>query len=363
MLDYLLKTLLRMHLAPRREAALYDRKKAHRTRSEKRSTNAASLLSLSNNSLWKKKHKSLCNALAKELVRYDGDRTKKGPQVILKALQNHSGRKPTGSVSASASASTSASTSASASASTFTSGDGNLPEEDLDDILEEHLEFNQDGDLDNIEEDLDLDFNEEVQNVGNPSSSSSSEKESSANKIKALKVVLTMLVESPSINYAIDAAYVKRLAHTGKEFTDDEATLVAKLANLLRPYVPKRRPGKGTRTVASLAHVALRAPIVLLANAVLRATGYHNFTRSISPEVSPSATHSIHIGAVALYEIFLSQRRQRFVIPGLPITRVESVTNPRENADAIIWAFFDFNKVTSICNRHKLDFHKKYIYR
>jgi hypothetical protein len=175
-----------------------------------------------------------------------------------------------------------------------------------------------------------------------------------------------MLVESPSINHNITRDYVKNLAHKGKGFTDGEATVVANLANTLRPFVPKRRPGKGTATKASIAHVALRAPIVLLANAVLRATGYHHFTRSISPEVSPSATHSLHIGAVALYEIFLSKRRQLFKVSdasGNPIVNVRSVTKPPTNAEAIIWAIFDFDKVNRVCDRHNLDFYKRYIYQ
>jgi hypothetical protein len=163
MLDYLLKILLRLHLAPIREKTLYDRKKAYRKKAGKTSTNTASQLS---SSLWRRKYKSLCNSLAKELEKHNGDQTQKGPQAILKTLQRHSSRKPTalapevtgGNIAE--------------------DGDENLPEgEDLADIMERYIEINKDVDQDDIEEDLELEFGEDVQQdaegLGTSASSSS----------------------------------------------------------------------------------------------------------------------------------------------------------------------------------------------
>jgi len=80
---------------------------------------------------------------------------------------------------------------------------------------------------------------------------------------------------------------------------------VAKLANVLRPYVPKRRArddGQGGFQ-QSIAHVSLRAPLVLIANTVLQATGYSSFTRRVAPQVSPARLHGLHMGGAALYEV------------------------------------------------------------
>ncbi|KAF9963793.1 hypothetical protein BGZ65_011606 [Modicella reniformis] len=83
-----------------------------------------------------------------------------------------------------------------------------------------------------------------------------------------------MLVESPKISKDIDVNWVKKSAFAGKDFSAD-------LANRLRPFIPKRRPradGKGFQD--SLDNVALRLPIVMIANNVLRSAGYPTYLPS-----------------------------------------------------------------------------------
>jgi len=172
-----------------------------------------------------------------------------------------------------------------------------------------------------------------------------------------------MLVESPKISMDIDANWVKKSAFTGNKFTDHECEVVAALANCLRPFIPKRRPrsdGKGYQD--SLAHVALRAPIVLIANHVLRATGYTDFTRRISPQASSASLHGLQLGAVGLFETLCSKNEGRFDVHdkrGQKLTNYMTIQSSPENKRVMFESFFDMDKVESICNDHGLKFRNR----
>ncbi|KAF9984018.1 hypothetical protein BGZ65_001108, partial [Modicella reniformis] len=138
-------------------------------------------------------------------------------------------------------------------------------------------------------------------------------KEPSRAKLQSLQAILKMLIESPKITNDINSDWVKKSAFAGNDFSDHECQVVAYLANYLRPFIPKRRPrsdGKGFQD--SLAHVVLRAPIVLITNSVLRAAGYPAFTRRISPQASLGSLNGLQLGAVGIYETFCSRNERQF---------------------------------------------------
>ncbi|CAO3565989.1 unnamed protein product [Mortierella alpina] len=186
------------------------------------------------------------------------------------------------------------------------------------------------------------------------------EKEPTRARLRALQALLKMLVESPNIDQEIDVDWVRRSGFAKDDFTDKECSVVVKLANLFRPYAPKRRPTlEGTKTEKPLAHVALRAPFVMIGNAILRASGYPDFTRRIAPQISSGSTHALHLGAVGVYEVLCSEEEGQFDIQdsdGNRITSVKAVTSPPSNKDAVLGSFFDLNEVTRICRKHGLKF-------
>lgn len=103
-----------------------------------------------------------------------------------------------------------------------------------------------------------------------------------------------MLLESPCINDDVDASWVKKTGFSGNNFTDIECRVFADIANRLRPFVPKRRPKPDEHGYRNpMVHVALRAPIVFIANSVPRAAGYIAFTRRTSHQVSPASLHGL----------------------------------------------------------------------
>jgi hypothetical protein len=172
-----------------------------------------------------------------------------------------------------------------------------------------------------------------------------------------------MLVESPKISHDIDWGWVRKSAFSGNDFTEQECRVVADLANLLRPFIPKRRPradGKGYQD--PLAHVALRIPIVLIANSVLRAAGYPAFTRQICPQKSSGSLDGLHLGAVGLFETFCSKKEGQFDVQdadGKPLTNYMNLQSSPRNKRTIFESFFNMSKVESICGNHGLLFRER----
>ncbi|KAG9326808.1 hypothetical protein KVV02_005470 [Mortierella alpina] len=190
----------------------------------------------------------------------------------------------------------------------------------------------------------------------------STAKEPTRTRLKALQALLKMLVESPHIDEEIDIGWVRRSGFAKDQLTDKECSVVAELANLFRPYVPKKRPAlEGTETDKPLAHVALRAPFILIGNVILRASGYPEFTRGlrIAPQISAGSMNALHLGAVGFYEVFCSENENQFDIQDIddnPITSVKAMTSPPNNKDIVLGSFLDMDEVARICRKHGLQF-------
>lgn len=178
--------------------------------------------------------------------------------------------------------------------------------------------------------------------------------------LKSLQAVLAMLLESPTIGTDVDEAVVRGAGHRGNDFTTEECQVVAMLANTLGPFVPKRRPksdGKGTQ--GSIPHVALRAPLVIISNVVLRLAGYPAFTRKLAPEISTSANHALALGAMGIYEVLCSRAENHFDVAkadGSPLTLQMQIFQHPDNKRAIMGSFFDMEKIDKICHDHGLEF-------
>ncbi|KAF9948128.1 hypothetical protein BGZ72_009918 [Mortierella alpina] len=171
--------------------------------------------------------------------------------------------------------------------------------------------------------------------------------------------------ETDTSKEIVDRAWIRKKAFRGSKFEDAECDVVLQLGKLLGPYVPKRRPAiDGVKTRAAIAHVALRAPLALIANAVLRITGYAEFTRRLAPQISVGARHALAIGAVGVYEV-LSGGSGAFVVKdrhGHVVTSRAQITADPENKNAVLGAFFDLSVIDKICSDHGLQFRQRIVY-
>lgn len=183
-----------------------------------------------------------------------------------------------------------------------------------------------------------------------------------AHKLRGLKAICRTLLESAHIHQRVNASWVRKSAFAKDVISDEECRVVCLIVNTLRPYVPRRnhrvkRDGSKTSTPPPL--VCLRAPIVLISNAVMRATGHPDFTRSIASHSSVGTPITLILGAQGFYETLCRSDPGYFDVKdhsGRLITDIASVTNPPENKRSVLGAFMDFDLVEKICSRHDLDF-------
>lgn len=197
--------------------------------------------------------------------------------------------------------------------------------------------------------------------------------------MQGLQAITKMLIESPYITKNITVADVHGATRSGTTFTQHECDVVVQIANMLRPFAPKRVPVKldesdkdhdgsdsmnsTSRIKAPATHFMLCAPIVIMANQVLRATGYHKFCRQLAPEISTGSLQALQLSAQGLYEVLGSSSAGLFDMHdsnNAVITNKISIKSTPTGKDVAFSNFFDLNKIRRICKEHQLIFRHRY---
>lgn len=167
-----------------------------------------------------------------------------------------------------------------------------------------------------------------------------------------------MLVQSSGIDDDIDQNWVQKTGFRDSNFTIEERKTVARLCNILRPYVPKHQPKKEDLDEDPTAHMTLRAPIILIADTLFRVTGYHEFCQSICPQYSAASLHPLPLTSTNIYEMFCSRNGNQFDVfdsDNKVISSVQSATEP-DNKRSVFEGFFDMNTVDRICHENNIRF-------
>jgi hypothetical protein len=131
------------------------------------------------------------------------------------------------------------------------------------------------------------------------------------------------------------------LAHVGEELTPKESEVMSNLANLIRPYSPKRNRNGDLPNL----HPLNLAPLLTLSNIILEATGYPQFRRHVWPTGPPGKPHPLHITSAGLFGI----NKSTFDIDG-----VTSMTRATSQKKQIFDSFFD--DLSAISRRYGLRF-------
>ncbi|KAF9093787.1 hypothetical protein BGX27_001569, partial [Mortierella sp. AM989] len=352
-LEYLLRILLRLHLAPVREKKFKDRVQAAVKAKQDRAAQDQAKRREISPALWKSKVLALCNELS-DVPSWNSKRI----TAIIAQLEKLRMQKLRMNERSEIPLDTDVQI---AGPDDFEFKDVTI----VDSTSVENMLTEPEIDMDDIEEleDLNGDQASPLENVTNEGGYY---KEPSRAHLRSLQTVLRMLLESPCIENQISPEYVRTSGFKDNKFTDHECHVVATLANSLRPFIPKRRLGRnGQRTQPSIPHVALRAPLVIIANTVLQLTGYNQFTRRITPQVSAGSLHGLALGAVGMYEVFCARSPGRFDvkdIEGKPLTGYRNITRFPANKKAVFGAFLDMTKVHRICEDHGLEFADRITY-
>ena len=185
--------------------------------------------------------------------------------------------------------------------------------------------------------------------------------ETSGKQIHRLFTVAKILIHSPHITHNVSNDNVRKALLKNMEATDKELSAVRDIVNWLRPFAPKRvQTETGYRDHTG--HVALCAPMVLIAQAFFDVTNLHKFKGSMCPQTSVGSTMALHLSSGVLYELFGSGGAEQFDIRGSNgsiITTANDAASP-SNKEAVIASIFDLDKVKTICNDYNLDFDNRY---
>ncbi|CAO3572405.1 unnamed protein product [Mortierella alpina] len=370
-LDYLIRILLRLHLAPKREASYKERVARAAQRKKEKASNTKTM----SRSLWGLKLRVLCDELAGYLAsdnrndiriaavlsqiekhrllkpvthmqnlpplqqQFEEIQAKKGPDAVAEEQPQEESGMDLG-----------------------LSDDLVLAAEDIDDFYKEMDELDE-------QEPLEGDENSKHHSsamLGVANDSVPTDREPTRKRLTALQSVMRMLLESPFIERPVNAYDVRQASFSEEDFTEHECEVVASLTNLLRPYTVKRKispKGQG-KTEPPMAHVALRVPLVMIANKILQVAGYPGFMRRIAPQIACGSLHGLHLGAAGFYEA-LGSSTGIFDIRGADgrvITNVSNTTTPPANKGAVVGSFLDIGTVETICKSHGLKFENRICY-
>ncbi|KAL0137307.1 hypothetical protein V8B55DRAFT_1578093 [Mucor lusitanicus] len=149
---------------------------------------------------------------------------------------------------------------------------------------------------------------------------------------------------------------------TAKQFRDVEASVnghqldvCLNIINRLLPYIPATK-----RTWFSKMH---QIPFILLANEVFRAAGYDRFAVKLANIPSTSTLAALHLDVTSIYSIFsVDEVKGRtldlFSYTGEAIT---SRSTALSNADAVFHSIFDLAKINSMMDLYKLQFYHRIV--
>jgi hypothetical protein len=185
-------------------------------------------------------------------------------------------------------------------------------------------------------------------------------KEPSAARLTALQTVTRNLLLSSRIEREnVDVDWVRRSSFSKDDFTIQECEVVSNIVRLLRPFIPRQKVQGQDRLDCH--HPLLLAPFCVLANTILRATGYSHFTRCLSPIPSVSKLHALHLSATGLYETLCGFQVGRFRVcgPDGPITNAPQVTKSMAHKEAMFESFFDMRTINKLCASHGCTFARR----
>ncbi|GJJ74602.1 hypothetical protein EMPS_06960 [Entomortierella parvispora] len=177
--------------------------------------------------------------------------------------------------------------------------------------------------------------------------------EPTSKHVKGLEVVICKLLDlsETDLPTVITDDDFRAYLFTGHKFLHDEIKVAAGIVNLLRPFAPRKdKSGHIPR------HILATGPFVYLANLLLRAMGFQDFTREISPISSAGSIHAIPLGSIGLTQVLCCPDKGHFDVHS---QRGELLSKPElavDHSSLIFAAFFKMETVNSICKAHGLEF-------
>jgi hypothetical protein len=162
--------------------------------------------------------------------------------------------------------------------------------------------------------------------------------------------VTGLLLDKADLPALITPIIVREHLYEAEKFNDNEINVVVRIVNMLRPFTPKRDENNKIHE-----HILTLGPFCLLANNLLRALGYSDFTRRLVPISSCGKSHAIPLNDIGVVETLCAREPRHFDVE-CNGRLVSDTSRAKKNGKAILGAFFDLQIVHDICKQHDLQF-------
>lgn len=160
--------------------------------------------------------------------------------------------------------------------------------------------------------------------------------DSSRRRIQVLVAIIRNLIFKHH-NETITEANIRDLL---SDVTDVEIRTCLLICNRIMPYVPSKE---------NWFTLAYQLPFILMANSILRISGYSKFSINISPLTMPSKLNALFIDAPSLFSLFCSRKIKntdvRLDIYDFSNQKIVSKEVATENKDAVFSSFFDIERI------------------
>ena len=165
--------------------------------------------------------------------------------------------------------------------------------------------------------------------------------DTSRSRLSCLQAVVKHLLSSSCTDITRDDIQ-RELPDT----TEKEVQTQMLIAQTLQPYIPDKQ----NRFV-----VARQIPLCILANDILRTTGYAKFTRQLFPLPRLSYLNALQANAPSLYHMMTSGP-DALLISDFNQKAIDSIEYARSNKHAVFSSIFDMSEITNTCDSYKLKF-------
>ncbi|GJJ73129.1 hypothetical protein EMPS_05487 [Entomortierella parvispora] len=199
-----------------------------------------------------------------------------------------------------------------------------------------------------------------LEQVADPPSNTPPESpaEPSSKHLRGLEAVTCLMLDESGDYQEATHQMVRDHLFEPESYSDSEIDVAVNILNLLRPYTPKKdEEGKIQE------HLFILGPFCHLANNILTALGYHDFTRRLSPVSSCGKDHPLPLTPIGICETLCAQEPGHFDVRDRDAGKVVSLVKvANKNKSVVIGAFFDLEILHNICKKHHLQFEDRLLY-
>lgn len=134
----------------------------------------------------------------------------------------------------------------------------------------------------------------------------------------------------------------------GTSGTENEKQVCLQIASFLLPYMPE----KDKYFVMSR-----QLPFILMANDILKCTGYSKFSMKVTPMSRPSDLHALKLDAPTIYTICCtSPEENNMILYDFDGAEINNRQKSTDSKLAVFSSFFDIHKLYTTCNKYGMNF-------